>query len=577
MESFFTRYKNALVLLLVLVVQLLALAVQVKRPQSLGGTTDSGDPRAVSMLRYAVVTVITPPEKLLRNFGGWIEGIWLGYIDLIHVRRDNADLHGEIERLRLEQASVAEDAKQAQRLQALLGFKEKYIYKTVPAQVVGSSGTEQSGIVYIDKGSDDGIEPDMPVVTQDGIVGRIKEVFPSTSQLMLISDSTSGVGVILETTRIRGVLKGAPFGGVQVVNVSPDERIKAGETILTSGGDQIFPRGLPVGTVVKMQPDPDRDPLQDVIVKPAAHLSELEEVLIITNMGDAASAQEAKDLAESEAEGVAAQKRASDILSERLPNRIDQGAPSDTNPDSNVDETGNVVQPLHPPQAAHPDGFSPNMTPPAAELTPGARSVPVKEGTEELPPAKIQPKPAPAAADGGNGTPVGAVSGAVAHAAGTTAVAHTAASGAASGTGTAHPAARPQTGIQTGVSGSGATGTASSTPRPAGTSGANNVAGSPAAAVHHPPPAALPAGSPAAATHPTTLKSDSTTHVIVDGPEARPSHPNTGTPRPAGNQAAPNAEKPAQKPVHRGPVLVPDDGSRPPQEQKPATPQRRGV
>ncbi|MFT4113310.1 rod shape-determining protein MreC [Silvibacterium sp.] len=572
MESFFSRYKNALVLLLVLVVQLLALAVQAKRPASTG----SGDSRAVSMLRYAVVTVITPPEKLLRNFGGWIEGIWGGYIDLIHVRRDNADLRNEIERLRLEQASVAEDARQAQRLQAMLGFKEHYIYKTVPAQVVGSSGTDQSRIVYIDKGSDDGIQPDMPVVTQDGIVGRIKEVFPSTSQLMLISDTTSGVGVILETTRIRGVLKGAAFGGVQVVNVSPDERIKQGEKILTSGGDQIFPRGLPVGTVEKMQPDPDRDPLQDVIVKPAAHLSELEEVLVITNMGDAASAQEAKDLAESEAEGAAAQKRASDILSERLPNRVDQNSPADTNPDSNVDETGNVVQPLHPPQAAHPDGFSPDQTPPASEMTPGARTVPVHDGSEELPPQKAK---AAALAEGSSGSDGSHE--VVVGAGGTAAAAHSATSGAVAGAAATHPPTHAA---------SGATGTTSvsahpvtathplSATHPAGVAGSTGATGT---VVHRPAvsPAAT-AGTGAV----TPLRPSSTTHVIVDGPETRTARPasqgsagTTGATHPANGTA--NGQKPV---VHRSPTLVPDDGSRPPSQQKPkpadtATPQGRGV
>ncbi len=103
-----------------------------------------------------------------------------------------------------------------------------------------------------------------------------------------------------------------------MINVSPDERIKAGERIITSGGDQIFPRGMPVGTVDQVMVDPDRDPLVDVTIHPAANLSRLEEVLVVTNVGPTASSQEMKDLAVSEAEGVAAQKRASDVLSERF-------------------------------------------------------------------------------------------------------------------------------------------------------------------------------------------------------------------------------------------------------------------
>src|SRR5580704_12541049 len=259
MESFFSRYKNALVLIVVLVAQLLALAVQVKRP-----APGSPDQEGVSLIRYVVVSVVTPPERWIHNVGRGIRGLWYGYMDLVHVRQQDAVLKTEIERLRLEQASLAEDAKQGQRLEQLLDFKEHYVYKTVPAQVIGASGTDQSRTLYIDKGAKDGLAPDMPVVTADGIVGKLKDVFDHKGLVLLVSDPTSGVGVILETTRTRGILKGVPFGQLQVINVSPDGRIKAGERIVTSGGDQIFPRGMPVGTVEGVEPDPDRDPLMDV-------------------------------------------------------------------------------------------------------------------------------------------------------------------------------------------------------------------------------------------------------------------------------------------------------------------------
>jgi rod shape-determining protein MreC len=368
MESFFSRYRNALVLIVVLLAQLLALAVQAKRPSG-----DGAEQQSVSLFRYVVVTVVTPPERLLHATGQWFSSLWFGYVDLIHVRRDNASLQHEVERLRLEQASIAQDAEQGRRLQHMLGFAEHYIYKTVPAQVIGTGGSDQSQVLYIDKGSEDGLAQDMPVTTADGIVGKLKDVFPHTSQVLLITDPTSGVGVILETTRTRGILKGRAYDQLQVIDVSPDSRIKSGESIITSGGDQVFPRGLPVGTVDRVIADPEHDPLVDVIVHPAAKISQLEEVLVITNLSDAVSPQEAKDLAESEAEGEAEQKRASDVLSERLPSRIDPNAPADTNPEQLVDAAGNALKPMAPPKPAHPDQFSPNAEPDASQMTPGQR------------------------------------------------------------------------------------------------------------------------------------------------------------------------------------------------------------
>ena len=404
MESFFSRYKNALVLIVVLVAQLLALAVQVKRP-----SPKSPDQEGVTLIRYVVVSVVTPPERWLHNIGRGIRGVWSGYLDLVHVRQQDAQLKAQIERLELEQASLAEDARQGQRLEQLLSFREHYIYKTLPAQVIGASGTDQSRTLYIDKGAKDGLAPDMPVVTGDGIVGKLKDVFDHKSLVVLISDPTSGVGVMLETTRARGILKGVPFGQLQVINVSPDDRIKPGQRIVTSGGDQIFPRGLPVGTVEGVTPDPDRDPLVDVGVRPAANLSELEEVLVITNMGDIPSAQAEKDLAESEAEGEEEQKRASDVLAERLPGRLDAKAPADTNPDPGSEaggagNTGEDVRLMTPPKPLRADQYSPDATPPAAEMTPGQRRAAVLQGSEDIAAPPKKPS-AQVAAEGGTVAP----------------------------------------------------------------------------------------------------------------------------------------------------------------------------
>ena len=362
MESFFSRYRNALVLIAVLIAQVIGLAVQVRRPDPT--VTDKG---GVRLIRSWVVNVVTPPEMLLHATGRGIRGVWTNYVDLIHVRKQNKDLKAELDQLRLEEDSLAEDARQGQRLQALLGFKEKYVYKTVAAQVIGTSGTEQSRVLLIDKGSDDGLKPDLPVITPDGIVGKTRDVFAHTSQVLEISDATSGAGVILETTRIRGVLRGDSWGQPEIVNVSPDERIKRGEAVLTSGGDAIYPRGLAVGVVDRVVSQPEGT-LVNVLVKPSANLGRLEEVLVITSTGEQMPAEMQQDLSD-------AQQKASDVLAERLPSRVDPNAPSDEQPDNATDGVdGNPPLPGKPPQSLHPDRYTPSDTPPAADLVPGQRT-----------------------------------------------------------------------------------------------------------------------------------------------------------------------------------------------------------
>lgn len=362
MESFFSRYRNALVLIAVLLAQVVGLAVQVRRPDA-----NSPDKGGVRLIRSWVVNVVTPPEMLFHGIGKGIRGTWSNYVDLIHVRKQNKDLKAELDRLRLEEDSLAEDARQGQRLQTLLGFKEKYIYKTVAAQVIGTSGTEQSHVLLIDKGSQDGLKPDMPVITPDGIVGKTRDVFRHTSQVLEISDVTSGAGVILQTTRIRGVLRGDSWGQPEIVNVSPDERIQKGEPVLTSGGDAIYPRGLAVGIVDRVIPQPEGT-LINILIKPSANLARLEEVLIITDIGAQMPTEMQQDLTD-------AQQKASDVLAERLPSRIDPNAPpvqQQDKPPAGAD--ADVLPPVRPPQALHPDRFTPSDTPPAAELVPGGKN-----------------------------------------------------------------------------------------------------------------------------------------------------------------------------------------------------------
>jgi rod shape-determining protein MreC len=290
--------------------------------------------------------------------------LWSQYLDLRHTQQDNQELQKTIDRLRLEQASLLEDAKQGQRLQALLNFQEKYIYKTVAAQAIGSSGSDHSRVFTIDKGSDYGLKPDMAVITADGIVGKVREVFPSTAQVLAINDQSSGAGVILETTRIRGILRGNAIGQPQIVGILADQRIQPGEKVLTAGGDLIFPRGLPVGVVEKIvrDPEPDRDGFIDVVVKPAAHLDRLDEVLVITATESRFSAQQQQDLATSEAlkgpeaAAIEEQKKASAIMAERLPGLIDPKLPPEQQP---LLDSSNPSIVSRPPQPLHPDRFTP--------------------------------------------------------------------------------------------------------------------------------------------------------------------------------------------------------------------------
>jgi rod shape-determining protein MreC len=351
MESVLGRYRNLTILVGVLFLQVLGLAVQVKR---------SGDAENTRLIRIWAVGAITPFERGLVWANNGSRNLWHNYFFLRGVRAENRELKAQIEQMHLEQVRLNEDAAQAHRLQQLLAFKEQYIAKTVAAQVIGSSGSDLSRSIYIDKGSNDGIGADMAVITAGGIVGKVLRVYPSTSLVLMINDQSSGVGAMLEKSRLQGVLRGSANGEVVLERVMSDEQVAQGETVLSSGGDQIFPKGLPVGTVSNVSPG--REMFLNIQVKPAADLSRLEEVLVVTQK------QERQVVTESPAK-----VRAADILAQRLPSVPDKPADTGTVKPGNGG-AGTTVQGSNggakPQTAAVPKPQTESATGAAAKLSP---------------------------------------------------------------------------------------------------------------------------------------------------------------------------------------------------------------
>lgn len=262
-----SRNRPLVLLVAVILAQVLLLAFQIKRGQD------------VRLIRVWSAELLTPPQRAGTFVISKIDGAWFGYIDLRHARAENQQLAAEVGRLRLKNQQLEGQAAEADRLAKLVGFRQANSnVPIVAAEVIGASADSNSQTIFINRGERDGLRRNMAVVTPDGVVGKVFEVFSHTAQVLLITDKDSGVGALLANTRTHGVVNGTGNPLLRMDYVTTEEKVPVGEEILTSGEDRIFPKDLPVGTVVSTKPG---IPIQTIEVKPAAHLDRLEEVLVL--------------------------------------------------------------------------------------------------------------------------------------------------------------------------------------------------------------------------------------------------------------------------------------------------------
>lgn len=265
-----SRHKSLVLLAGVILLQVLLLAVQIKR--------DSQG----RLIRSWTVGAVSPFERAGSYVFGSFRDTWRNYFALRGTKKDNDDLRRENDSLKLRIAQLVEKAAEADRLAALLHFRQSQTdVPMVAARVIGGGPSTASFTIALDRGERDGIRKDMGVITPDGVVGRIIDAFPNTSQVLLLTDKQSGVGAKLADTGIQ-----SPVGGLGepllIMKYFPnDDDVSVGARVVTSGMDRIFPRDLPVGTITEVKAG---NPFKQIRIKPAANLEKLEEVLVLLTM-----------------------------------------------------------------------------------------------------------------------------------------------------------------------------------------------------------------------------------------------------------------------------------------------------
>jgi rod shape-determining protein MreC len=234
------------------------------------------------LIRVWTVGAVSPIERAGSYGFGWIRDGWRHYFALQNTTKDNEKIRHENDALKLQITQLQGKAAEADRLAALLNFRQSHgDVPMMSARVIGTGAGTASLTIQLDRGERDGIRKNMGVITPDGVIGKVVEAYPNASQVLLLTDKESGVGAMLADSRIQSPVGGQGEPLLVMKYVPNDDTVNLGERVITSGMDRIFPRDLPVGTVAEIK---SGNPFKQIRIKPAANLERLEEVLVLLSL-----------------------------------------------------------------------------------------------------------------------------------------------------------------------------------------------------------------------------------------------------------------------------------------------------
>jgi rod shape-determining protein MreC len=261
--------KTVLILvgILLVTVNIILLAITTRRPPAAG-------------VGRVMMAFAAPFQGLATRAANAVEGVWRDYFFLVSVSRENQQLKQQLGQAVQGSVQQHELAKENNRLRELLGFKRSLSGPAIAAQVIGKDPSAWFKTVILDKGGTDGVQRGLPAVTSRGVVGQVVEASSYQSRLLLIIDRNSAADALVQRTRARGIVKGTSGDECYLDYVMPEDDVRVGDLVISSGFDGVYPKGLLMGTVTAVNFQ-GADFFKEVRIAPAVDFDKLEEVLII--------------------------------------------------------------------------------------------------------------------------------------------------------------------------------------------------------------------------------------------------------------------------------------------------------
>lgn len=225
-------------------------------------------------------TVMRPVQQVVFGIHSRVGSVWNSYIALVGVRQENQALKEDVRRLKNQNSALMQKESENRRLRKLLDLKAQHEFPSLVAQVIGEDAVGWYRTFFINRGSEDGVLPNMPVTVAEGVVGRVSKSSEGMSQVILITDPNLSVDCRVARTRDRGVLSGSLDRGCVLRYLRLDADVRPGDEVVTSGLDNVFPRGLSIGKVEAVRKS-DPALFLEARVTPSVDFAAVEEVLVV--------------------------------------------------------------------------------------------------------------------------------------------------------------------------------------------------------------------------------------------------------------------------------------------------------
>lgn len=240
--------------------------------------------RPLPWWQATILDVTAPIERLVSAPIDGVKGIYRDYVDLLAVRSDNTRLAERLAEIESENMQFREALVTSGHLERVAAMRDEAEIPMLPAEIVGLDVTPWFRSILIDRGSEHGVLPGNPVVTQDGVVGVVTATSPHAAKTMLLLDHQSAVDALVQRSRARGIVRGAGREALEFEFFVRESDVVVGDEVVTSGLGGIYPKGLRLGRVAEIR-EATGQLTQIAVVRPAVGLGQLEQVFVMLRRG----------------------------------------------------------------------------------------------------------------------------------------------------------------------------------------------------------------------------------------------------------------------------------------------------